>query len=549
MTPSDDSALVRLGLRARNTHTGDTDHDTRISVYDGHGMLVAREAGLLSVTLARGLYTLRTERLGEMGEDRVILLDRDLEMTLSSPRRHSAMPSADTAHTHEFLQAVSMRYSRESSCEVPGALDDDPRLMVLVRATGDQDHSDSFPAGTLSLIREDGSVVTRFEPENTQRNQREGWVVFSARLHPGNYILTDIHEGRAVSLPVLLNGGWDTFVFVPFEGVPQLAASSIDMRRRGEGYDPGDRFTQEIDAALQGLGSRLNLLSDVLLKEAIFGKFRHPFHGMVGAYAHLLGGRRSERLERDILRNLWHLLEGSTDVIALLLLALEREPDGIPDSLGELDAVAGEIFGMSITDQLPLGFPPMLRSGLDSLIHASVKLPELIAPNSWLETAANASYSEGAWAVWEQVAAMPSQQKLYSVVKRALAGAGRRAVHTIYADDRINSIVGTDRGLISGIVADIARDLKDYVVHVDPSIIQGDTNVRELVLSVARAAQPRQDSPHNLCPDNRIPDWLVTLVRERCRREGKHFDPRKLARMAGVPLKSVERVMTRPSAD
>lgn len=553
MTPSE--PMPKLRLTANNEYTNTVDYDTRLTVFNGHGERAGEAFGEKTLRLPRGIYTIRAERFGEIGEDIVILHEKDGERTIPIPRRHSAMPSTDTSHTHEFLQAAGHHYSRNSTWDDPGADDADPRLMILVRSTGDVDHSEVFPAKSLSLFAEDGELATRFEPEQTKRHQHEGWVAFSTRMKPGNYILADIRETRAVALPILLHERWDTLIFVPFEDRPRLSAASVDICDRNHGYNPDDRFTQQIDAALQGFGMRLNLLPDDLRNEAIYGKFSHPFHGLIGAHAHFLGTRKSEKLERQVLKNLWKLLKGSVDVIALLLLAQEREEGVSPKSIAELNALAEHSFGESLEAYLPLSFPPILRTGLNSLIRTSLDIPELIAPGSWLETAANSSYADGAWSVWDQEAfafeaeshdeAFPSPpvlspNKLYGIVKRAIAEGSSRAVHSIYANDRMSDFIDVSTGML-GILRSISRDMPEFEIDADPAIVASHERVRDLTRRVGSAAQPRSAIPSSLSPDTNIPDWLVDMVDSRMKSDGGDYSPLAVARMVGVPLKSVER--------
>ncbi|MAB04642.1 MAG: hypothetical protein CML50_01315 [Rhodobacteraceae bacterium] len=560
MTTSDPTHALRLTVV--NDYTGATDWNTRLTLFDGHGGRVGGGDAPLTLSLPRGIYTVRPERLGEIGPDQTILHERAQELTLPAPRRHSAMPSLDSAHTHEFLQAASTHFSRAPSWENPDAPGDAPLLMVLVRATGDGDHSDVDPAEGLAILDDTGSVVTRFEPDHTARNAAEGWVAFSAHLPPGNYLLGHFRGGRAMALPLLLTRKrWDTMVFVPHERGARLSAASIDMCPRGQGYDPGDLLAQQIDAAIQGLGMRLDLLPEDLRLSAIYGKFEHPLLGLIGAHAHFLGPRRQERLERAVLHNLWRLLEGAPDVVALLLMADEREPEGMPATLDELNARAEAAFGETLDARLPLRFPPLLRGGLDALVRASLRLPELIAPGSWLEAAANASSAEGPWSTWEQpgllpglfadvppvVVVRPTPQKLYPAIKRAIARESPRAARTIIADDRLGDLLDDPSARMPGILGRVARDMPEVQLPPMPEVSAPD-RVRDLVQRL------REEAPLSvtvgtaapapaMIPDDSLPEWLVTLVRERQDAEGADFDPVAVARMANVPLSTVRRAV------
>jgi hypothetical protein len=557
MTHSDQFELPpKLILNAKNEYTGNADYDTLITVFDGHGTKMGEAFGTITLGLPRGLYSIRVERFGEIGKDLVIVHKEEDERILPIPRRHSAMPSTDTSHTHEFLQASSQHFSRNSTWDEPGTTPHSPRLMILVRSTGDGDHAGEEPARNLALFNDAGVPVTRFGPDQAQGHANEGWVAFSARITPGNYILSNIRDGRAVSLPLMVHSEWDTLVFVPFETHARLSAASIDLRHRGEGYDANDRLTQQIDAAMQGLGQRLNLLDPGLRQAALYGKFDHPLLGLIGAHAHFLGDEKKARLESQVLHNLWRLLPGSVDVIALLLMAQEREDAGLPEDIAALDA-----FGQMVSGFLPLRFPPMLRSGLNSLIRASQVMPDLIAADSWLESAAMSSYADGAWSVWDQETATlaqeaepepvgapappppppPSRQKLYPAIKRALAAGTSRRISSIRADDRLRKLVEGHPEGMGGILNRINRDLEGFDIDPDPEIVGSLDRVRDLAKRLETRARPSTPAPDMLDPDTRVPQWLVDMVRDRKKADGADFDPRAVARMAGVPLRSVKR--------
>lgn len=554
MTYSDGKkAAPRLKIEAENTYVGRTDYDTKITLFSGRGAKMGEGEGRLSIKLPRGIYTIRTERFGEIGDDVVILHEKDASRTVPAPRRHSAMPSTDTSHTHEFLQAAGYHYSRNTTWANPQANAVDPLLMILVRATGDGDHSGHDPAENLRLIDAAGGTVTRFEPDRVQGHRGEGWVAFSALLAPGHYMLTQVQGAQAVFLPILLTRErWNTLVFVPVETQLRLSAVSIDMCRRDSGYNPDDPFTQQIDAAVQGLGMRLDLLAPDLRNDAIYGKFEHPFHGLIGAYAYFLGSRKSERLEHQVLRNLWRLLEGSPDAVALLLLAHERETGRFPPDTDALHALTANGFSLpTMENRLPLAFPPLLRASLDVLIRASADLPDLIAPGCWLEAAANSSYADGPWAVWRQenvlglTESMPfgrtpqilSHQRVYPAIKRAIARDTQRDVRAISADDRLDDLSVT----VPNILGSIAREMPEYQFHLGSVEIETSDRVRDLAHVLIDDAEPLDTLQAGLEPDVRTPDWLVGMVRDRVRADGSGYDPAAVARLAGVPLRSVLR--------
>ena len=552
MTSSDEPDIApRLTLFTRSAHSPDPDYDTRITVFDTNGREVGQSFGEAKLELPRGIYVVRAERLGEIGEDRYVLHEKDSNLELAVPKRYSAMPSFDTFHTQKFLRSAGEHFSRTSTRAAPQVHGGHSRLMILVRATGDHDHSHKHPAAGLGLFAEDGSRVSAFEPERTERDTAQGWVAFSSELPPGNYIVAHYHAKQTLSLPLLLHSGWDTLIFVPFERRVRLSAASIYMVSHDRGYDPADLLTQRLDAAIQGLGMQLDLLPKNLRLDAIRGKFKHPFIGLIGAYAHFLGDWRQERLERDMLHNLWRLLEGAPDVIALLLLAKQREGQ-MPDTLEGLSRLGLQAFGTPLHDHLPMHFPPMLRSGLETIVRASQCLPCLIAPGSWLEAAASSAYADGAWSVWDKAvqwqvqhddsqlpAQSPSPQRTYWAVKRAIARVSTHEPQAIHADDTLAKLVDTEREDLVGVFHSIEQELPGYDIAAGPEIVRMNQSVRELVRRVGDATRPAGLAI--LRPDTTLPDWLVNLVQEHMARDQSQDRLLTVARITGMPLGTVER--------
>ncbi|MDT8327605.1 MAG: hypothetical protein RQ750_09525 [Roseovarius sp.] len=255
-------------------------------------------------------------------------------------------------------------------------------------------------------------------------------------------------------------------------------------------------------------------------------------------------------------RNIWRLLEGSPDAVALLLLAHQRETGCFPkDSDALCELTSGVFSTRSMEDCLPLAFPPLLRASLDVLIRASAELPGLIAPGSWLDSAANSPYIDGPWAVWRQENAgqlagklhtgpapkVLSLQRAYAAIKRAIARNTTRDVQSISADDRLDELFVDRPDPIPGILDSVAMEMPDIRLRLDKrSLVQAD-RVRDLARDLIDEAEELDPSQAASEPDIRMPDWLVTMVRDRAGAEGSDFDPVAIARMAGVPLSSVLR--------
>ena len=542
MSPSEHDTL-RFRVRAEGW-----DEATRITVFDGHNRIRARGVGALDECLPKGLYQVRLERLGAM-QDHLVIHDKATDAAFPPPRRSSAMPSTDTTETHEFYQEPGAHFSMHSTAPDPATAQDHARLMIMLRASGEGDCTGQALSEGLALFAEGGVQVTGFDATETARDEAAGWLIYSALLPAGNYLL--VHQagsGQARFLPLQLHRGWDASVFVPHDKGLRLTRASLDLVRAGRGFDPADRLAQTIDGAMQGLGESLDLLPADMRRAAIYGKFDHPLHGLIGAHAHFLGAERRERLEGQVLRNLWRLLPGSPDVIALLLMALEREEAGYPDSLEALLDIAETAFGTGADrppPRFPLTFPPMLRPGLRALLRASLRIPGRIGPGSGLEAATLSSFSGGgAWSVWEQeraetlpVAAPdapPSTQKIYAVIKRAISDRAGVPRHRVTAATRMRDVLTNPQEAMPGLLRDMASDLQVPMVEAVP--VEPAERVRDLMHQVQDRARSTASS---VAPQTAVPDWLIDYARDAVG-DAEEPDATALAGRAGVPLRLME---------
>lgn len=541
--------------------------DARIKVYDGHGTLRDEAEGSVSLRLPKGLYTVRVERFGEMKEEVVVHRD-GTDRPIDTPLRNSAMPMSDTRHTHEFLQAAARKYSTRSTFPQAKAKGQWPRLMVFVRSASDGPDQTLEVHPGLRLYNEAGDVISDFAAGQIQPDRSDVFAVYSALLKPGNYILAQARKSRIEMLPVSLHQRWDQFIFVPFQRRPLLSRASIKTVHSGEGYDPDDHEAARIDAALQGLGSRLDLLSPGDRNIAIYGKFENPLLGLIGAHSHFLGTDRKEKLERQVLHNLWDLMPGSPDVIALLLMSLDRDEGGLPRSEAELDRAALDAFGHRVSEKLPLMFPPMLSSALQAIMRATQELPDLVGEGSWLEAAGNSSFGSGVWAVWDQpiertsvrqdvdsktiYASPPSTQKLYPAVKRAIALAADTVAQDITAQTRLDDIFQPSAFSLERLMMDV--DVQGYSLGAAPQDLRSAETVRDLVNVVRQTAQARPVDTEELLiskfgPLLEIEDWLIDAVHDEI--EVKQFDAGRIAKRLAVSRHSVERaaLLPRPPRD
>ncbi len=536
-----------------NIHSADGTAETGITVFDGYNRVCASGEGRVSEVLPKGLYMVRLERFGAM-EEHLVIHEQNNSLDFMPPARNSAMPTMDTRHTHEYYQGPSMEYSRKSTLDEHAVSDSHVRMMVMIRARGEQDYSGIDLSAGLSLFTAAGRLVSGFEDNETVRDSRSGWRIYSEMLPPGGYLLVLIVRDVVRFLPVRLYPGWDSFIFLPYEQQLRLTQASLDMVPAGSGFEPGNSLTMAIDGALKGLGERLDLLPEPLRMEALYGKFEHPLLGLVGAHAHFMGKLRKERLEEAVLNNLWSLLPDSPDVIALLIMALEHDHT-FPDSMQALQEKAAQAFGASCRSSLEMEFPPMLRSGLRALVRASGTIPDIIKAGSWLEAAALNDLAAGsAWTVWDQELSsvrlvlqlpeggreVPGTQHIYSSVKRAIATHAGVLVNTVRANDKVGSFFPTINKQLPDVLHDIAVDLGGIPLDNVPRI-QADDQVRDVMRKFKGTTHQSRIRATGVTPQTAAPVWLLDFAREALEEieTGEQPDFQALAFEAGVPLRQL----------
>lgn len=576
MSPFDGLTPFKVKVKSSDRPDAPVIQSAKLTIFDSEGTEWKTNNGKVTTELLPGLYTARIEYLGSMREE-VIIHRNDTDQTVLLPKRNSAMPMADTKFTHEYLEKAAQIYSVNSTFEQINTNKLFSRLMIMIRKIGDNKDTKGALLPKAVLLDEQGIIVSELQQDETFPEEPKTFIVYSALLEPGNYILSVESLSQMQMLPISLFSGWDTFIFVPYQNGLRLSSTSIKVVEHDKGYHPNDELSAQIDAALLGLGSRLDLLDDDLRQIALYGKFNHPFIGLIGAHSHFRGSNRKQRLESQVLFNLWNLLPGSTDVIALLLMSLEYSESGIPSSIDKLDQKAEQAFDTKISHLLPLSFPPMLNSSLETILRATINLPMLIKDDSWIEAAGNSSCGSNLWSVWKQPGRLYSvlsadsidlpngpelsTQKLYPAVKKAISAASNKALSEINANTRLIDIFKSSQSVfqnIEYIIGMVELDLSDFKLDKINKIINTLETVRDFVKQVQLDATPifaekknfkLQKVSKKFSPSFEIDDWLIELVHEKIK--DNNLDIGQFSKIYSVSRNTIEKalMLERPSND
>lgn len=352
--------------------------NANLTIYNGSGDLIHEGPAPVRIGVPRGLYLVRAERGGRIHEQ-MIRHSGETNITIDEPRRLTAMPLDDSAHTHEYYQDTSRKYSRQDTGQATHAtLPGGPRLMVFVRMLDRQEFQGQNLAEGLSLWDAHAHLVTDFRPEHVVRDAN-GWLAFSQCLAPGTYYLR--HEGPPTrEIPLRIHPNWDMQAFMLNRSGPLLRTLAVSMSRVGNGFNPDDELTQVLDAALASLQDGRTTLNPEHEDMLLHGKFDNPLLGLISATLHLRRPSPDWALMDVVLGNLHYLLPGSPDVAAL-------------EAAIEAQRGRGNI-------RAPIRDPPMLRGILESVLAASSRGPDFIPDDSLLDAVAPRLYADMPWSSW-----------------------------------------------------------------------------------------------------------------------------------------------------
>lgn len=546
MSPSE-QAEYPFAITAMRPDESHWDLDCEITIFDGRNRIQATGNGYVERDLPRGLYVVRLATAGAMTET-VISHAGPTERKIEGPKRSSALPATDAKDNHEYYSGPATHFSLASTADAPRSTAGTCRMMIMFRA---REESERIAFGSIhlgSLQTADGETITSFGDADLAIDEAAGWAIFSTCLKPGAYLLTNEEENDQIVMPIHLFEGWDSLVFLPVDKRVHLARASLDIVAHGSGFDPADGFSQKIDAAVQMLGKRFGDIPQEVRAAAIHSKFQHPLAGIIGACAHFLSKDRDAHREATMMRNLWALMPGSPDVIALLFLSWRGREVEQPRDFNALLKKAETAFGQSIASFLPLSTPPILRPSLDAIIAQSQVVPYLIAANSWLETASISDYAAGPWAIFDGspmvsliMSMQPgtrnplSHQKLYPIVKGVFSQTlelARRADWEISKNATIKSIANTPLARELG-RTELGVKLQELQIQFFPDLIAADDTVADVVSKI----RDQSETIMRIGVSSSVPRWLLDMARDILSEDDIDTMARDLASRAQVPLR------------
>jgi hypothetical protein len=373
------------------------------SLLDGSFTEVAHGiGGLEEEALRPGIYELRASA-GPVATSRLIRLAAgehfDDLVELEFP---SAVPAAGTSTFNEE-HAAAASLASQNLMRADGG---DGGLVVMARALSAYSAAD--PQSHFTVV---GSS-TRTGEVRGDTLEGADWRLQAARVEPGGYVLHVVRDGVTLAQSLWVQAGWQTIVFMSAgPRGPNPSKASILMCPLQDPWVPWDKVgSAAAELALWGLRDRRSVLPPDFLNVLLYGKFRNPVFGLLGAHALLLESEVDFRRFDVVMGNLDELTPGAPDVAALRAMGAEArrrergtEPDAEPS-------------------EWMVDWPPMLLAGYLAVLRADARRQgQVIVRGSLADRIGANLTAAGVWTSWTEE---PARRRERAGASEAVGDAG-----------------------------------------------------------------------------------------------------------------------------
>jgi hypothetical protein len=364
------------------------DDSAEVFIIDGRFKVVERGRSQMNVfSLTPGIYTVKVKVGTDSRSEHVVLLDKPETVKFARIEFPSAAPLVDTGRTHEYHIAASQNESKKVHVSIGSG----SSIYVFVRDWRPTENSDTErkinprPQLGLQLLDSLGNVLVDIDKKSKFDPTRDPCAACNVQVNPGIYRLAlHLKSGSVIEQTVVASSGWQTQVFMLQRNYGKdrsdrradLSGASILMSKTG--FRAADLDKRLVETARLGLIDTRQVLSETVINDILYGKFKNPMLGILGAHLLLLNKTVKMGLLRVVVTNLRRLLGNNQhpDVEALAL------------RLGEKTSFVFEQ-------------PPMLRRSWWHVVDATVDKKDLVPLNSTAAEAAERIWGEEPWLQWK----------------------------------------------------------------------------------------------------------------------------------------------------
>jgi hypothetical protein len=325
-------------------------------------VLVARNSGFLSTFLAPGTYEVRIDH-GEASATYALVIDnKPFEARYPLPRRQSASLLSSTVDKHEWRTDPVVETSTWA------ASDGEQAAFVSLRPMG-------MPNAITGRLTLNGKAIT--EPNTLLKGQTPGTIT----------LVYTSQDGPRWMLPIPIAAGWDTHIFIIVnQGRPQLGTASVSMRPAGLGFHPGDVLVDAYERSIADLVTGGPGPDKVTLDALLWGKFRNPLFGLLGAHFLIRKVRRDAVPDQTDLNRLMIVTENLGRLLG----------NDAPDVVA-LRVCNDILLKKQKLEKLPAD-PPLFNIGFQALVEATGWLPR--DEGTQFDRVALGLDANSPWTVW-----------------------------------------------------------------------------------------------------------------------------------------------------
>ena len=380
--PPGTAASFILGARAANA-------GALITVVDHAFERIQRGTGQVASGQPPGLYKVRVDfgqGIASVGE-RVVVLDRDLSLTINCPPMVAAAPIAGTAHTHEWQVAA---FDSVASAVARTGLSLMARYWTpdALRAQPGVRFPDPFEG--LDLVGPNGASLPGWRDAVTADSAGglDPMKIVTLDLPPGGYTLQQTFaDGRIHCAALVVVAGWltqcvirrsvaDVRTGTDTPRVSTLGDVAVFMRGPAV-FRAGSDEDATLEAASVALAEHRAVFEDgrgTELWDLLNEKYQNPIAGIVGGHLTLLS-LQSQAAARSAPHT-----PLSPDLLNQVVTNLRRL---VGSSHPDVEALSLKCTDPALRARAPFLEPPMFRRSWDLLVEAAADDPALVPHALW----------------------------------------------------------------------------------------------------------------------------------------------------------------------